>query len=63
MPHTRTPYPTCKFSGVGNFCPTRLVLYSPGHRKNMEGQFNLTGIGCARGKDGVFYFTQLFGLR
>ena len=38
-------------------------LDSPGHRKNMEGQFNLTGIGCARGKDGVFYFTQLFGLR
>lgn len=38
-------------------------LDSPGHRKNMEGQFNLTGIGCARGKDGMFYFTQLFGLR
>ena len=38
-------------------------LDSPGHRKNIEGQFNLTGIGCAQGKDGVFYFTQLFGLR
>ena len=38
-------------------------LDSPGHRKNMEGRFNLTGIGCARGKDGVFYFTQLFGLK
>ena len=36
-------------------------LDSPGHRKNMEGRFNLTGIGCARGRDGVFYFTQLFG--
>ncbi len=38
-------------------------LDSPGHRKNMEGRFNQTGIGCAQGKEGVFYFTQLFGLK
>ena len=35
-------------------------LNSPGHRKNIEGDFNLTGIGIARNKKGVLYYTQLF---
>ena len=35
-------------------------LNSPGHRKNIEGDFNLTGIGVARNKKGVLYYTQLF---
>lgn len=38
-------------------------LKSPGHRKNIEGQFNLTGIGVSRGKRGEYYLTQLFVLR
>lgn len=33
---------------------------SPGHRVNMEGQFNLTGIGVTRTADGKYYFTQIF---
>jgi uncharacterized protein YkwD len=33
---------------------------SPGHRKNMEGDFNLTGVGAARNLQGKYYFTQIF---
>lgn len=35
-------------------------LNSPGHRQNIEGQFNLTGIGVARNSKGEWYYTQLF---
>lgn len=35
-------------------------LTSRGHRINIEGNYNLTGIGLARDKKGKLYFTQLF---
>lgn len=35
-------------------------INSPGHRVNMEGQFDLTGIGVFRTADGKYYFTQIF---
>ena len=35
-------------------------LHSPGHRRNIEGDFKLTGIGLAKRGDGVIYFTQIF---
>lgn len=35
-------------------------LHSPGHRRNIEGDFRLTGIGLARRADGMIYFTQIF---
>ncbi|PSB55712.1 CAP domain-containing protein [Chamaesiphon polymorphus CCALA 037] len=35
-------------------------IESPGHKKNMTGQFDLTGIGVARGAKGEYYFTQIF---
>ena len=35
-------------------------INSPGHRKNMEGDCNLTGVGIAKNADGEYYFTQLF---
>ncbi len=35
-------------------------IHSPGHRKNMEGKYSLSGIGTAPGKGGVIYFTQFF---
>ncbi|EAZ92323.1 CAP domain-containing protein [Crocosphaera chwakensis] len=38
-------------------------INSPGHRKNMEGNFNLTGIGIAKNSEGEYYFTQLFLLQ
>lgn len=38
-------------------------LHSPGHRKNIEGDYNLTGIGVAQNAQGVIYFTQIFVLK
>jgi len=35
-------------------------IKSPGHRKNMEGDYNLTGIGIAKNAKGEYYFTQVF---
>lgn len=37
-----------------------LWLHSRGHRKNIEGNFNLTGIGSAYDKYGRVYITQIF---
>ncbi len=33
---------------------------SPGHRRNIEGRYNVTGIGIAHGKSGWAYYTQIF---
>ncbi|KTD71144.1 putative transporter [Legionella steelei] len=33
---------------------------SPGHRRNIVGNYNLTGIGVARDKQGKLYYTQIF---
>lgn len=38
----------------------RLWQQSPGHRQNIYGHYNLTGIGIARDKQGKMYYTQLF---
>lgn len=38
-------------------------LHSPGHRQNIEGDYNLTGIGVAQNGEGVIYFTQIFVLK
>jgi|GEM_PF-1113205 len=35
-------------------------IKSDGHRKNMEGNYNLTGIGVAVNPQGEYYFTQIF---
>lgn len=35
-------------------------INSTGHRKNIEGDFNLTGIGVSKNKDGEAVFTQIF---
>jgi uncharacterized protein YkwD len=35
-------------------------LHSPGHRRNIEGDFRLTGIGVVSRADGMIYFTQIF---
>lgn len=35
-------------------------LQSPGHRKNIEGNYNLTGIGIAHDKYKQVYVTQIF---
>ncbi len=35
-------------------------LKSSGHRRNIEGNFDLTGIGVSKGRGGAYYFTQIF---
>ena len=35
-------------------------LNSPGHRKNIEGDFTHIGIGVVKNDAGVYYFTQIF---
>lgn len=35
-------------------------LHSPEHLENIEGDFNLTGIGIAKNDKGEYYFTQIF---
>jgi len=35
-------------------------LHSPGHKKNIEGNYTLTGIGLAKDAGGIIYFTQIF---
>jgi uncharacterized protein YkwD len=35
-------------------------LNSPGHKKNIEGDFKFTGIGYAMDKKGNIFFTQIF---
>ncbi len=38
-------------------------IQSQGHRRNMEGKFDLTGIGVAKNGTGEYYFTQIFILK
>lgn len=35
-------------------------IKSTGHRENMEGNFDLTGMGVAKNARGEYYFTQIF---
>ena len=35
-------------------------IHSAAHKKNMEGNYTLTGIGTAKDAGGVIYFTQIF---
>lgn len=35
-------------------------IASGGHRRNIEGDFTITGVGAARGDRGIYYFTQIF---
>ena len=35
-------------------------LKSRGHRENSEGRYDLTGVGIARGAQGVYHYTQIF---
>ena len=37
-------------------------IASEGHRRNIEGHFDLTGIGVFRNEKGTYYLTQLFML-
>jgi len=36
------------------------LIRSPGHRRNIEGSFDVTGVGITQSSDGIFYLSQLF---
>jgi uncharacterized protein YkwD len=47
----------------GNITAKEVVdnwLKSPGHRRNIEGKYTITGIGVAKSSDGTIFFTQIF---
>ena len=47
----------------GKFSAQEVVkkwIESPGHRQNIEGKYNLTGVGIVHRKDGYLFFTQIF---
>jgi uncharacterized protein YkwD len=48
----------------GNLVSEEIVvqfwLKSAKHRKTIQDDYNLTGIGIAKNSDGVYYFTQIF---
>lgn len=47
---------------VSNPCSVAVAgwLKSDGHRENIEGDFDLTGVGISQASDGGYYFTQIF---
>ena len=53
--------------GINDYPPSETVraavsgwLVSRGHRENIEGRYDLTGVGIARDARGVYYYTQIF---
>ncbi|MBC7587917.1 MAG: CAP domain-containing protein [Chitinophagaceae bacterium] len=47
----------------GNITTEKIVdgwLHSPGHKKNIEGNYNLTGVGIKKNSKGVLFYTQIF---
>ena len=53
--------------GMNDYPPSRTVraavsgwLDSRGHRENIEGRYDLTGVGIVRDSRGVYYYTQIF---
>jgi len=68
----RFKYVSAKLGGVNAFAENVAMgemnaqqvvdgwAHSPGHRKNMLGDYNLTGIATATASNGTIYFTQIF---
>ncbi|MDP3562747.1 MAG: CAP domain-containing protein [Legionellaceae bacterium] len=63
--HTQIPASLSGAENVAyNYKTARIVvdgwIHSPGHRQNLMGHYDLTGIGVARDNQGKPYYTQLF---
>ena len=55
---------------LNDYAPSRTVavavtgwLRSPHHLENIEGDYDVTGVGIVRANDSTFYYTQLFVAR
>jgi uncharacterized protein YkwD len=58
--HIKSIAENVAYTDLANRSVVKLWLNSPGHRKNIEGNYNLTGIGIASDKTGRVYVTQIF---
>lgn len=63
--HRRIPQSSSGAENVAyNYKTAKIVaegwLHSPGHRQNIMGHYNITGIGIVRDNQGRPYFTQMF---
>lgn len=63
--HQHVPESTSGAENVAyNYKTAKIVadgwIHSPGHRQNIVGHYNLTGIGIVRDAQGRPYFTQMF---
>ncbi|MBA2654883.1 MAG: CAP domain-containing protein [Gammaproteobacteria bacterium] len=60
FPHAHGFAENVAFTYLPSTSVATLWLQSPGHRKNIEGNFNMTGIGTAYDQNGHAYVTQIF---
>lgn len=63
MKELKPVYSTAENVAYGNISAKEVVdmwVHSPGHKRNIEGNYNVTGIGIASDRHGTLYFTQIF---
>ncbi len=63
IPHSASAENVARVSGSAADPAASAVaiwLESDGHRRNIEGNYDMTGVGVARAADGRYYFTQFF---
>lgn len=64
IPHSSYSYGENEYFCYGSGCSATAAvqwwLSSPGHRANILGQYELTGIGVAKDANGQYFFAQMF---
>lgn len=63
IPHSASAENVARVSGsVADPAESAVSIWleSSGHRTNIEGNYDMTGVGVARSTDGRYYFTQFF---
>lgn len=60
VPHCRGGAENVAYNYKNAAHVVREWIKSPGHKRNIDGRYNLTGIGIARDLKGKIYFTQMF---
>jgi len=60
IPHMVAAAENVAYGANGAARAVDMWLHSAGHKKNIRGNYTHTGIGVARNKRGVLYYTQVF---
>lgn len=58
--HTSTFAENVAYGPTSGKAVVRLWENSPGHRRNMLGRYKYIGIGVAKDRNGILYYTQVF---